>query len=599
MLAALTLPAPSTVDLHFEAVPVSRVVAALAHDVAKPLACSPSVGKEIVAVSLRGTSPAVAMSRLAEALDASWVKSKDGYTLTRTAGDLSHESRRMQEAFAVAYREENPTRELPVDISACAKALATIRNDHNATDEEVKKASRYLESRGPNQQLLRAMTSFSPQFVLSLTGRQVVYSTSPYPFQLPATPQQKSAFAEYVRQLGELESFGPTGPTFPPSKSVAHFKLILTGEPNAVRGRLITFDSNLQPTSMLPIGVSAHPTERYRKLVPRPSERLLATKVLPPPVDWRSNSIGNPLLDVGHTDPLAPIAGWLAKSARVRDGGLIAVLGDDLVWSAPQTPIRPTDFLNDLPAKDYRVEERGGIVTIVPFNPILTRLQRCDRAALREWLEKEWHGERLSLNDFFRLGRRLPKVEDEPPLYLWLADMGIAADWNTSLLETIQSLPRNRSLRFGALAPYVRESIRRLVLAKGPGDYRERPGFICGTVSPFFEDPTDKLPDGIPDDAMVRLDEASERVLVDGTTPSLADLYFEVGALGSPDVTLPKLVRVTDFHWIDFTVEIGKGVKYQNRIGASEHLTARMSPAVLSQRLHLTQRQAPVKPSGS
>lgn len=276
------------------------------------------------------------------------------------------------------------------------------------------------------------------------------------------------------------------------------------------------------------------------------------------------------VLNPERNEPLATAPGDLYLGlAKARNRNLVAVLPDRLFIPANRRaaagPIRPSDVTR-LSRSDWRMDVREDADWIIarPMDPVGTRADRVDRAALGVMLRVLDERGELRLDDLAAYARTMPvvgslngldmtylRVVDPPTATREIGRMFSGGRDMLRLYATFsaaqkQSLASGRPLAIGALTPDQRAIVGHMVFNSfdgprvqsanrggrgGPGGMGGPRGMMMGFLDPATER-TEVLSGGVPMQAEIRMEVSEEVSILASNAATKASQVFSPESLG-------------------------------------------------------------------
>ncbi|MBS1712733.1 MAG: hypothetical protein JST30_00200 [Armatimonadetes bacterium] len=607
-----------TFTFRSPAADVRSVVERMSKATGLKLSADDRLRDDYVAVGFTDAEPDVALARLADTLNATWVESKDGKTLTRTAdqerAEAEHERRMLREKLdhsvaklRVPKFDDVVARDLDERVE---KQRQAIERDPGSVDwRESEKLARQLPMGRFESKVLAAVMS-APLERIPL-GKRWVFSLKPTPVQRELPQGCREA---YRQLLAETEAFKRVRRRTGTDETEARVRdsvdgLGAAGELSywtvSVRRDDDWFDIDQQfacegmsSSGGLYVPIEGRDEKPVRlevtgTFVPSRTSRAVIAAVGSWPdrsaagSDKQSQKIlVDALAGADGTDPLAStpseIVGQTAAALGLDYVAALPDYAETVTWALAQSPERSLSAVFGELTDDSGcvVDTSGGYLQMKPGWPTVVRYKRTDRNALREWV-RSMSVENLTLDN---ASRALTTERDSRSsmlsqwAFLPFGDQRRRARWNDfealRLFGTLDRTTRENAKKavstsnLGAMPERFRRELARVLFDEGKGLVVEVQGSGPGEEA----EPTTYLTNGLPEGARVRIGHQtrsqlfSRMVESDGSSllQSLTD-FIDVAAVETQVRTVRPEDR-PDFRYtpgdvaeIKIIVEFGQG----------------------------------------
>jgi hypothetical protein len=563
-----------------------RLLKDLSAQTGQTLLTSPVTDGEVLAIRLHETPVREAMEKIAWAVGGSWKQEGETFRLVRTSEDVraeqARERNRLIEAFrkALARRQEGLAKVGEFDAKQAERmakdaAAAIERFNPESADPSFWRFTNRLAEQSPvGRAMTRILSRVVPADLADLPkGIKIVYSTNPTRTQRRLTSEVKPVIATLQREQGlwvdAMTRFNVKNPVVGNSaylmngihgadrpidsigkvllvvvrssfSGVARFELLIADPKGKIVARS---EASLGPTYDDYMKIADVPENDVK--VPRPKDAAaLASRAESDGKDGIPDDLRQRLLRPEENEPMGIVFGnWLVALGEAKRVNLVTSISDTSFYSfSGGLKEVPATQMVRLLGTDYETQETSGWIAVRPGAAVSARALRVDRRTLGPYLRRRAEPTPLTVEEQAMWAVRLP-VDDDARLTTGLVNLVSSDEARFQYVDPRQlrliglltkaqrTAARQGGLPLGSLTPEQSRLLQEMVYGeRGRLDYNGRSAVESELYNEgILKEPTESLPNGIPADGQLVIDEQVEEVAF--TAPS-GDGQYRKGSQG-------------------------------------------------------------------
>ncbi len=588
------------------AAPADRLLKALGEKAGVPLRATPNTAKDVLLISVKDVPLNVVMDRIAKAENASWEPENDGFRLIRSTTQQRADEDRDRAALAARYAsglqkvvtEANGLKAL-TDISA--RGFVEKAKEASAQTDDGKSNSwqrvQALTLEAPSGRLLTRLVALlrASDLAMMPENSRLVFSDNPNRMQQRFAVSPSSALQAFVREQSAVAV--AAGPGLASQNNNPYMQLnVLTGAlkspPVKVNLTVIRrpFETSLTCNlevldakgNILSQANRTLGSDPFRDMMSAPADRTAVPiklsdesrqlRAVFQAFNGRGNTGGatlTPELKKKVADPFAnePLSyatsDMLLQVAEAKQANLVAVLSDMSIaamFPMGEGEMNTSQVTPLLTMSSEEMTVADGWMTVLPVTPAAVRKSRCDRFALSHLLQTVVKKGTLSLDDGAAYALTCPGVNIdiiamlscaaiEPTAVILFESNGMAPLRFYGGLSQAQRqiAAAKQPINFASLSSGQRNALFELTFGAESRLNMSRTMAFEEGQAPIFptNDPTELLPNGIPNDGRFTLTSHDEFVVLPirsgGVQPmdqgmTATDLAWRVFSQENPEV---------------------------------------------------------------
>ena len=461
LIALAVLSQPQTITFSHPCASSAVVLEALGSELGMRMAPSGSVNKDYFLVRFDEVPVQVAFDKIAETLNAKWVKEGSVTYLTRSSDTDKAELRAGRALMGNALAELLKSLKVEDEYSleeATDLLKESLRVMDGPSGQYEYRAN--LEQKSPAFRLLnRFARGLGVERIMALEyGKRVNFSTVPRPGELPVPKDLQPHFERFLTEMDlHHEALSRLGVEKDPSSSFGMFRT------QAIVGVRITVSRSLKSVwfSVGALEKSKYPQPNVRQYAARsvrlikpdntgiaaPGETFVLSQFEDPFARsftrFSTTSFGEPakpahtsviaaLKRMPEFEPLSALASPpLLQLAESHKKNLVAVLPDGLMslaqWYRESGQQDLNAFLKALSYHWTTVEEHDGFITVKPLFPATVRAERIDRAAVAKFVTVVEDAPIITLDHLAILAKASQSESGSLPRYKYLLHRQLAS----------------------------------------------------------------------------------------------------------------------------------------------------------------------------